>query len=310
MNELWTERWRPSKIEDCILSKNLKDTFAKFVEQKYVPNLLLSGTAGVGKTTVARAMLEECGFDYIVINGSLNGNIDTLRVEIKNFASTVSFTGSRKYVILDEADYLQPQSTQPGLRNFMEEYSNNCGFILTCNFKNRIIPPLHSRCAVIDFVIPNNEKPFLAQSFMKRAAMILKSENITFDPRVIAELITKYFPDWRRSLNELQRYSVNGTIDVGILVNLSDDNLKPLIGFLKNKSFKEMRKWVATNTDIEPHVLYRKLYDAASENVAPKSIPQLVLHLANYSYKSAFVADQEINLVACLTEIMADCEFI
>ena len=310
MNLLWTEKYRPSRIEDCILPEELKNTFKEFVSKNYIPNLLLTGGPGVGKTTVARAMLEECNFDYIVINGSMNGNIDTLRTEIKNFASTVSLTGSRKYVILDEADYLNPQSTQPALRNFMEEYSKNCGFILTCNFRNRIIAPLHSRCSVIEFKINGKDKAVAAHDFMSRICNILEKENITFEKKVIAALITKHFPDWRRVINELQRYGASGHIDPGILVNVTDDNFKLLVNLLKEKKFKEVRKWVGQNTDIEPTVIYRKLYDYSNEVMKPTSIPMLVIHLADYSYKSAFVADQEVNLVACLTEIMANCEFV
>ena len=306
---LWVEKYRPKTIADTILPESLKQTFQQFVDQKNVPNLLLTGSAGVGKTTVARAMLEELECDYIIINGSMNGNIDTLRTEIQQFASTVSFTGGRKYVILDEADYLNANSTQPALRNFMEEYSKNCGFILTCNFKNRIIEPLHSRCSVIEFKIPKKDMPSLASQFMKRVQRILVTENIEFDKEALATVITNHFPDWRRVLNELQRYSATGKIDTGILINLSDNAFKTLISFMKNKEFSNVRKWVAENTDIESSILYRKLYDQASVLLEPNSIPQLVIHIAEYQYKNAFVADQEINTLACLTEILADCEF-
>lgn len=309
MNELWVEKYRPSRVMDCILPKGTKDAFSQFVKDKYVPNLLLTGGPGVGKTTVAKAMLAECEFDWIVINGSLDGNIDTLRTKIKDFASTVSFSGNRKYVILDEADYLNPQSTQPALRNFMEEYSKNCGFILTCNFKNRIIEPLHSRCSVVDFKIEKAEKPKMAMQFMKHVMAILEDEGIEYDQKAVASLIQKHFPDWRRVLNELQRYSATGKIDTGILVNLGDDNFSQLINTLRERNFNEMRKWVGQNSDIEPAVIFRKLYDVASEVLEPRSVPQLILHIANYSYKAAFVADHEVNLVACLTEIMADCNF-
>jgi len=287
----------------------LKATFQQFVDQKNVPNLLLTGRAGVGKTTVARAMLEELQCDYIIINGSMNGNIDTLRNEIRDFASSVSFSGGRKYVILDEADYLNPNSTQPALRNFMEEYSKNCGFILTCNFKNRIIEPLHSRCSVIEFKIDKEDKPKMASQFYKRVCGILDSESVSYDQKAVVEVITKFFPDWRRVLNELQRYSATGKIDSGILVNFSEENLKRLVELLKVKNFTEVRKWVAENNDIDQTVFFRKLYDTASQYLKPNSIPQLVITLAEYQYKAAFVADHEINILACLTEIMAEGDF-
>lgn len=306
---LWVEKYRPRKISDTILPDDLKNTFAQFVADGNIPNLILTGGPGVGKTTVARAMLEEIGATYIVINGSMNGNIDTLRNEIKNFASTVSFSGGRKYVILDEADYLNPQSTQPALRNFMEEFSANCGFILTCNFLNRIIQPLHSRCSVVPFKITNADKPKLATQFFKRTLGILQQENVEAEQKVVAELIKKHFPDWRRVLNELQRYSATGKIDSGILASMSESSFKKLIDGLKEKDFTAVRKWVVDNLDNDPAVLYRNLFDNASEHLQPQSIPQLVLLLADYQYKSAFVADQEINVVAFLTEVMADCEF-
>jgi DNA polymerase III delta prime subunit len=307
---LWTERFRPRKIEDCILPESLKATFSEFVKQGNIPNLLLTGSQGTGKTTVARAMCEELGLDYIEINGSMNGGIDTLRTEIKNFASTISFTGTRKMVILDEADYLNAQSTQPALRNFMEEFSKNCGFILTCNFKNRIIEPLHSRCSIIEFKIPSSQKPKLAAQFHKRACGILEQEGIEFDKAVVAEVVTKHFPDWRRVLNELQRYSVTGKIDSGILSNLGEENFKGLVDLLKNKRFNDMRKWVAENLDTEPTAFFRKFYDLSSTYMKPNSIPQLVLLLGRYQYQSAFVADQEINTVAFLTEVMVDAEWV
>jgi len=306
---LWVEKYRPKTVEDTILTPDLKNTFKQFVDQKNVPNLILAGGPGVGKTTIAKAMLEELGCSYIVINGSMNGNIDTLRNEIKNFASTVSFVGGRKYVILDEADYLNPQSTQPALRNFMEEYSSNCGFILTCNFLNRIIEPLHSRCSVINFKITASDKPKLAALFMKRVKTILQSENVEFDEKVIAPMIMKYFPDWRRVLNELQRFSATGKIDVGILSNVSDISTSKLIDSLRDKDFTTMRKWVAENLDNEPEVLFRNFFDNAVNYMQASSVPQLVILLADYQYKSAFVVDQEINMVAFLTEVMAGCEF-
>jgi DNA polymerase III delta prime subunit len=306
---LWVEKYRPSKIADCILPDDLKSTFQQFVDDGNIPNLLLSGTAGVGKTTVARAMLEEVGADYIVINGSMNGNIDTLRNDIRNFAATVSFTGGRKYVILDEADYLNANSTQPALRNFMEEYSGNCGFILTCNYVNKIIQPLHSRCSVIDFKIGKGEKAELAKQFLSRACAILDQEKIGFDKKVLAELITKHFPDWRRVINELQRYSTRGVIDTGILASIDSLDIRDLMRYIKNREFENMRKWVAQNSSTDSNILFRKLYDAAYDIVTQTSVPQLVLILADYQYKAAFVVDHEINLSACLTQIMIDCEF-
>ena len=306
---LWVEKYRPKSINDCVLPDSLKQTFQQFVNQDNIPNLLLTGGPGVGKTTVAKAMLEEIGADYIVINGSMNGNIDTLRNEIKDFASTMSFTNNRKYVILDEADYLNPQSTQPALRNFMEEFSKNCGFILTCNFKNRIIEPLHSRCSVVEFNIPKQDRPKVASQFFKRVGNILKEEEIVYDLTVVAKMVESYFPDFRRVLNELQRYSATGKIDTGILSNTGDASVEELVNHLKAKSFSEMRKWVAQNSDIDTTTTLRKLYDVANEKMKPHSVAQLVLILADYQYKAAFVADQEINLVACMTEIMANCEF-
>ena len=306
---LWVEKYRPKSIIDCILPDTLKQTFQEFVNQDNIPNLLLTGGPGVGKTTVAKAMLEEIEADYIVINGSMNGNIDTLRNEIKDFASTMSFTNNRKYVILDEADYLNPQSTQPALRNFMEEFSKNCGFILTCNFKNRIIEPLHSRCSVVEFNIPKVEKQQMAADFFSRCRDILDIEKIEYDKRVLAEIVKNYFPDFRRVLNELQRYSATGKIDSGILAITNDAPIEALVDHLKAKSFSEMRKWIAQNSDTDTASILRKLYDIANEKMKPHSVAQLVLILADYQYKAAFVADQEINLVACMTEIMANCEF-
>jgi len=306
---LWVEKYRPNTLSDCILPDELKNTFQEFINQQNIPNLLLSGSAGVGKTTVAKAMLEELGADYIVVNGSLHGNIDTLRTEIMNFATTVSFSEGRKYVILDEADYLNPQSTQPALRNFMEEYSKNCGFILTCNFKNRIIEPLQSRCSVVDFLFPKKLAPSLAGSFFERVKNILEQEQVKYDEKVLVEIIQRHFPDWRRVLNELQRYSVSGVIDIGILSNSSQNAFKSLTALLKGKQFSDMRKWVGQNIDSDPTSIMRMLYDHASDLVKPSSVPQLVLLIGEYQYKSAFVADQEVNLVAFLTQVMAEVEF-
>ena len=310
MNDiLWVEKYRPVTIDDCILPSELKQTFQQFVDNEEIPNLLLTGTAGVGKTTVAKAMLEQIGCTYMMINGSEESGIDTLRTKIKNFASTVSMDGKRKYVILDEADYLNPQSTQPALRGFIEEFSRNCGFILTCNFRNRIIEPLHSRCSTVEFRIPNEQKPKLAMGFMKRVQHILETENVNSNEKVVADLINKFFPDWRRCLNELQRYSATGSIDAGILVNLSDTSIKELVSFIKDKDFKSCREWVVHNLDNDPHRIYRRIYDSLSGNVPDSAVPHCVLILGDYSYKSAFVADQEINLLACLTEMMTSVQF-
>ena len=306
---LWVEKYRPKTIEECVLPKRMKDTFASIRDTGELQNMMLTGTAGVGKTTVARALCNELELDYIIVNGSEEGNIDTLRTKIKQFASTVSLQGGYKVVILDEADYLNAQSTQPALRGFIEEFSQNCRFILTCNFKNRIIEPLHSRCSVYDFYVAPNEQPQILADFMDRVSDILTKENITFDKKVLAELIMKYRPDFRRVINELQRYSVSGTIDTGVLANMSDESFNSLVNSLKDKNFKDMRKWVASNIDLEPSVIFRKIYDTMMDNIQPKSIPQVVLILADYQYKNAFVADHELNVVACMTEIMASAEW-
>jgi len=305
---LWTEKYRPKTVEDCILPESIKNTFLEYVNRKEIPNLLLSGSAGVGKTTIARALCEEVGCDYIVINGSDESGIDVLRNKIKNYASSVSFTGGRKVIIIDEADYLNPNSTQPALRGAIEEFSSNCSFIFTCNFKNRIIDPIHSRCAVIDFKI-NGSKAKMASQLFKRIEWVLKEEGVTYDKEVVAAVITKHFPDNRRILNELQRYSVSGTIDKGILTSVSDVQLGELTKGLKEKDFASARKWVTNNLDNDPVKIYRKLYDSLYESLKPQSVPQMVVILARYQYQAAFVADHEINTVACLTEIMMDCEF-
>jgi len=306
---LWVEKYRPQTIEDTILPVALKDTFRQILENKELPNLLFTGTAGVGKTTVAKAICNELDLDYLLINGSEEGNIDTLRHKIKQFASTVSLQGGYKVVILDEADYLNPQSTQPALRGFIEEFSNNCRFIMTCNFKNRIIEPLHSRCSVVEFNVKKNDLAELCSSFMARVTTILNSEQCGYDEPVIAELIMKHMPDWRRVLNELQRYSLSGNIDSGILVNIQEVSLNNLMAAMKDKNFKQMRQWVTDNIDVEPAALFRKIYDNMYEHVDPQSIPQLVLILADYQYKNSFVADHELNMVACCTEIMAGVKF-
>jgi DNA polymerase III delta prime subunit len=307
---LWVEKYRPQKIDDCVLPESLKKTFKEYISQGELPSFLFSGTAGVGKTTVAKALCNEIGAEYIMINGSDEGrSIDVLRTTVKSFASTVSLTDAKKVIIVDEADYMNAQSVQPALRSMIEEFSANCRFIFTCNFKNRIIEPLHSRCAVIEFKIDAGDKQSIAAQFFKRATQILKAEEVEFDAKVVAELITKHFPDYRRILNELQRYSVSGKIDSGILVNMSQESFKSLIKLMKEKDFTEVRKWVAKNSDADTTSLFRELYDTATSNVEANSIPQLILILADYQYKAAFVADHELNIMAALTEIMAQCKF-
>ena len=306
---LWVEEYRPKTIDDCILPQSLKTLFQSFIEKGEISNMLFSGTPGVGKTTVAKALCEQMNCDWIMINGSEEGGIDVLRNKIKNFASTVSLSGGKKVVIIDEADYLNPQSTQPALRGFIEEFHANCRFILTCNFKNRIIDPLHSRFSNIEFRVNPKDKPRLASKLFERAVFILKEQNVDYEEKVLAELIKKYFPDFRKLINELQRYSVSGTIDAGILVNISNENLKTLMSHLKSKDFGNMRKWVINNLDNDPVRIFRSIYDNLYETLQPETIPHAVLILADYQYKSAFVADQELNFVACLTDIMSQVKF-
>ena len=306
---LWVEKYRPQKVADTILPTKLKETFQKIIDGGELPNMLFTGTAGLGKTTVAKAMCNELNCDYILINGSEEGNIDTLRTKIKQFASSVSLSSDFKVVILDEADYLNPQSTQPALRGFIEEFSSNCRFILTCNFKNRIIEPLHSRCGVYEFNTSKKDLAPIASQFMKRCQYILEEEGVSYTQMAVADLIMKFAPDWRRVINELQRYSVNGNIDAGIVNVVSDKNYNDLFSYLKNKDFKKMRSWVVNNIDTDASAIFRAIYDKMAEKVAPQSIPQLVLILGDYQYKNAFVADHELNVVACLTEVMSDVQF-
>lgn len=307
---LWVEKYRPQKVSECILPENLKSTFQEIVNTGQIPNMLFSGTAGLGKTTVAKAICNELDLDYIIINGSEEGNIDTLRGKIKQFASSVSFSGSIKVVILDEADYLNPQSTQPALRGFIEEFSDVCRFILTCNFKNRIISPLHSRCGVYEFNTSKKDMAVLCEQFMKRTCHILDQEGFGVaapQRESIAKLIMKHAPDWRRVLNELQRAIIAGA-DIGS-ANVDSNDYDALFKALREKNFKQMRKWVAENMDVDVPAIFRTIYDRMYDEVSSNSIPQLVLILADYQYKNAFVADHELNVVACMTEIMADVEF-
>jgi len=311
IDSLWCEKYRPSTIEECILPKHLKDTFKEIVATGEIPNMLLTGTAGLGKTTVARAICNELDLDYILINASESGNIDTLRGKIKQFASSVSLQGGYKVVILDEADYLNAQSTQPALRGFIEEFSANCRFILTCNFKNKIIEPLHSRCGVVEFNTSKKDMVALCGQFMQRATKILAEEGVSVSsPDLVAELIMRHAPDWRRILNELQRHSRGGELQLDVLSKSTSSNISDLFGHLKDKNFKAMRSWVANNMDVDSAAIFRGVYDNMGDSVAPNSIPQLVLILADYQFKSAFVADAELNMVACLTEMMANLEFV
>ena len=306
---LWVEQYRPKTIDDCILPQSLKTLFTSFIQKGELTNLLFSGTPGIGKTTVAKVICEEMKCDMIMINASEEGGIDVLRNKITNFASTTSLSGGKKVVILDEADYLNPQSTQPAFRGFIEQYHANCRFILTCNFKNRLIPPIHSRFSNIEFKIDSKDKPKLASKLFERAIFILKEQNVAYEEKVVAELIKKYFPDFRKLINELQRYSVSGSIDAGILVNISNENLKTLMTHLKGKDFGNMRKWVVNNLDNDPVRIFRSIYDNLYETLTPETIPHAVLILADYQYKSPFVADQEVNFVACLTELMSQVKF-
>ena len=310
---LWVEKYRPRTIEDTILPKHLKDTFQAIVESGEMQNMLFTGTAGLGKTTVAKALCNELGCDFIVVNGSEEGNIETLRGKIKQFASSVSLQGGYKVVILDEADYLNPQSTQPALRGFIEEFSSNCRFILTCNFKNRIIEPLHSRCGVYEFNTNKKSLALLAQDFMtNRLEYILKAENVQYEPRVLAELIMKHAPDWRRVINEIQRLAAsnNNSIHPGVLGSTASSPVDSLVDSLKEKNFKKVRAWVVNNQDVDTSTVFRSLYDSMSEKVKPQSIPQMILILADYQYKNAFVADHELNTVACMVEVMSSVEFL
>ena len=306
---LWVEKYRPKTINECILPDRLKTIFQQISSEGRIPNMILSGGPGMGKTTVAKALCNEVGCDFLMINGSEESGIDVLRTKIRGYASTVSYDGKRKVVILDEADYLNPQSTQPALRSFIEEFEKHCSFIMTCNYINRIIEPLHSRCQTIDFRINKEEKLNVGSNFGKRLYTILDQENVNYDKKVVAEVLMKHFPDYRRVLNELQKYSKYGNIDSGILSQVSDLDLSELMNYMKDKKFNEVRKWVVNNLDNDPQKIYRKIYDVAENYIQATSLPQLVLILADSQYKSAFAADHELNLVACLVEIMVECQF-
>ncbi len=305
---LWVETYRPQKIRDCILPERLKKPFQEYVNQKTIPNLLLSGGPGVGKTTVAKAMCNEVGCDFLVINGSDENGVDTVRYKIKNYASSMSLSGGRKVIIIDEADYLSPNA-QAAFRNAMEEFAGNCSFIFTCNYKTKIIEPLHSRCSVIDFNLKPSEKADMAKQFFVRIKSILQSEDVEYEDKVIAEIVKKHFPDFRRVINELQRYSKFGKIDSGILSQVSSVAINEVIKYIKEKDFSNIRKWVASG-DFDNNTVFRQIYEGLYDFMKPSSIPKAILILADYQHKQAFVVDSEINLVACLIEIMAQCEFL
>ena len=307
---LWVEKYRPKTISECILPSDLEETFSEFVEIGKLPNLIFTGLPGTGKTTAAKALCEQTNTDYLMVNGSDDGrNIDTVRTTLTQYCSSVSMTGNRKAIIMDEADYMNPDSVQPALRGFIEKFGNNVSFLFTANYPNRIIDPIHSRCAVFDFVIPKNEIKKIAEKYLELCGDILSKESVEYENKVLAELIMKHFPDFRRVLNELQRYSTSGRIDTGILTSLEEVNVGELVSSLRGKKFSDMRKWANSNIDTDTAKIFRKLYDSLSGYLKPQSVPQAVLIIADYQYKSAFVADQEINLVACLTEIMVECEF-
>lgn len=308
-NVLWVEKYRPKTLSDCILPIDLNAVFKGMVKEGTIPNMLFYGKAGTGKTTVARALAVDIGAEYIIINCSEENGIDTLRTKIRQYASTVSLSGNLKVIILDEFDYANPQSIQPALRGAIEEFHKNCRFILTCNYKSRVIEPLHSRCTGIDFTVPNAEKAQIAKAMMGRIEYILKTENIPYEQQVIANLIKKHFPDLRRIINELQKYSSSGKIDVGILSQGSSESYRELMGYMKSKDFTSCRKWVVQNLDLNTAEFFKRLYTELYSTLKPNSVPPAILHIADYQYKSAFAADQEINTMALLVQLMMDCEF-
>lgn len=306
---LWCEKYRPKTVSECILPERYKKTFQEYVNRKEIPHLILSGSPGVGKTTIAKALCDEVGCEFLFLNGSDENGIDTFRTKIKNYASSISLTGSKKVIIIDEADYMNASSLQPALRGALEEFAHNCSFIMTCNYKNKIIEPLHSRCAVIDFNILPEEKKKLLSLFMIRASNIIKTEMVECNPSILVELVKSYFPDFRKILNELQKHSITGEVDINIFSNSIDKSLDELIQSLANKNFSDMRKWIAENGADDSAKLFRKIYDCLYDVMDKSTIPAAVVILAKYQYQAAFVADQELNTVACFTELMCDCNF-